>query len=127
MIGPFVDGEVQDFVPNRRPRSQRRAQASSRLAAGHRRRRREAALTMRAWCYAAGRGNEAAWWQMRIVAFAADHQLPHDASGLVGESHSGKFGRLAFDEPIQPGRGIIFTSALADLLDHSRGADDQRL
>src|SRR5215211_8807356 len=62
---------------------------------------------------------------MRIVAFAADHQLPYDPSGLVGEGHGGEFGRLSLDQLGQPCRGM--TSALANLLDHSRGADDQHL
>src|SRR5215471_247680 len=82
---------------------------SSRLAYGHRRRRREAALTTRARRYSAGRGNEAGWHWMGVVAFAADHQLPGDARRFVGERHRGELGWLAPDQPNQPGRGMSFS------------------
>ena len=43
---------------------------------------------------------------LRVVAFAADHQLPGDARGLVGQRHGRELGRLALEELDQPGRGM---------------------
>src|SRR6266436_720398 len=40
-----------------------------------------------------------------VVALAADHQLPGDARGLVGQSHGGELLRLALQEFGQPRRG----------------------
>src|SRR5438309_2597265 len=73
---------------------------SSRLAAGHRRRRRAAALTARARCYTWPRGDDAG--PCRVVAFTADHQFPGDACNLVGERHGGELRRLARHQIAQP-------------------------
>src|SRR6202022_2044554 len=94
---------------------ERRERAWSRLACGHPRRGREAALTRRARRYPAGRGNEATRCPLRIIALAADHQLPGDARHLVGQRHGGELWRLAFEQFEPPGRGM--PAPLAALLD----------
>src|ERR1700733_11839576 len=114
---------MASFFPTEVLSWQRHAQAGSRLAAGHRRRRREAALTTRARRYTGGRGDEATGCAPRIVALAADHELPGDARGLVGECDCGEFRLLAADEVSQPGRGVA--ALFAHLLDHRGGANHQ--
>src|SRR5271157_3615637 len=52
----------------------------------------------------------------RIIALAADHQLPGDARRLVGEGDSGELGRFASQELEKPGRGLA-RIALGDLHD----------
>src|SRR6478609_5330889 len=59
-----------------------------------------------------------------IVAFPADHQLPDDAGGLVGQRHGRQLGWLALEKIDQPGRGMSFSPPY--LLDHRCGAEDQR-
>src|SRR5262245_22653549 len=59
-----------------------------------------------------------------IVAFAAHHQFPGDARGLVGERHGGELGRLACDQLAQPGRGAASAAAF-DLPNHRGGARHQ--
>jgi hypothetical protein len=118
-----VWGEAPEVSFHRRRLAfERRAQASSRLAEGHRRRRRAAALTGRARRYPWPRGDDAG--PCRVVAFTADHQFPGDARQLVGERHGGEFRRLARHQIAQPGRGMSL--ALVDLLDDRGGARSRR-
>src|SRR5262245_59168952 len=41
----------------------------------------------------------------RVVAFAADHQLPGDQRSVVGEGAGGELGRVSADPGESPGRG----------------------
>src|SRR5215469_8645868 len=45
----------------------------------------------------------------RLVAFPTDHQLPGNASHLVGQRYGGQLGWLAPDKLEQPGRGRSLT------------------
>jgi hypothetical protein len=82
-------------------------------------------LTARARRYPGRRGRRrgaAAWvGAVGIVVFAADHQLPGDARGLVGERHRGELGRLAGKEGEEPRRGPVAPAPC--LLDDRGGAD----
>src|SRR5579862_5770046 len=58
-----------------------------------------------------------------VVMFAADHQLPGNASGFVGQRHRRELGRLALDQFHQPGRGMA--SPTLNLLDYGGGTGNQ--
>src|SRR5882757_10304625 len=51
-----------------------------------------------------------------VVTLAGRHQLPGDASNLVGERHSGKLRRLALQQRHHPRRWMA--TAMLRLLDH---------
>jgi hypothetical protein len=76
-------------------------------------------------CYPVGqgrrRGTAARAGAVRIVAFAADHQFPGDARGLVSERHGGELGRFAGEDVDEPGRGTA--APTPHLLDDRRGPD----
>ena len=85
----------------------RRGEPRSRLAAGHRHRRREAALTAArpARCCP----------MVATIRLARHHHLPGDARRLVGQCHRRQLRRLARNHPGQPRRGL--RAAAAYLLD----------
>ena len=97
---PSVARACVACIPRLRPirACRRRAEPRSRLAAGHRRRRREAALT------AARTARHCPRWTATVL-LAADHQLPGDAGQLVGQRHRRQLRRLARNQRRQPGRG----------------------
>src|SRR5262245_16837168 len=78
------------------------------------------ALTACARRYTAGRRNEAL---CRVVALAADHQLPGDARRFVGERYGRQFCWLALDQFNQP--GVCMAGSLLDLLDDGGGTDHE--
>src|SRR5580700_7765588 len=58
-----------------------------------------------------------------VIALPADHQLPRDARGFVGQRHGGELGRLSVDQLNQPAR--VLPLAEPHLFDHGGGAGDE--
>ncbi len=101
--------------------ARRRAQPRSRLAAGHRRRRRAAVLTAVSTASGSGQVGARLILPWPAIGLLAHHHRPTDARHLVGERAGGELALLGCEQFDQP--GILLGSLAAQ---HRHGAVDEQ-